>query len=482
MKNLLVIILMALPGLVFSQTMVSGDQYGMWTAGGSPYLVTGNITVPSGHSLTIEPGVEVNFQGHYNMVVNGNLQAIGTENSMITFTTDNQAMGWGGLEFSTSNTCALTFCRLEFGKTAGEYPDMHGGAMRLMNSDVIATNCIFADNDATAGDNGMGGAVYAINTTSTRFNDCKFLRNHAYGEGGAVKFSADNGTKFDGCEFIENDCLYGGGAISGYGVYGTTISNSVFYQNYTMYSNGGALNTLGSGNTLYFANCTFFDNTAVTGEGGAMSLAYCSAYFANCIVYQNDGMYGDNVYLNWGASAEVYYCNMPMPDGATGNFNINQNPQFVDGANGNLRLAETSPSVDTGIDYLFLGGRVLVDMAPEDYCGENPDMGSYELCSVSSAPDDALTVFQLEQNYPNPFVSRTAISYSLAADSYVTATVYNVRGQEIRGLISSQQSAGRNSVSWNGRNNAGHRVSQGIYFLRLKAGNDVSSVRMLLAN
>lgn len=481
MKSLLIFFLLAIPGLVSAQTYVEGNQSGTWTAANSPYLVTGDITVPALLNLNIQSGVEIIFQGHYKILVEGYLLAMGNENNMIVFTTDNPAVGWGGLQFESNAPCALTYCRLEFGKTAGEYPDMHGGAMRLMNSDVVATNCIFADNDATANDNGMGGAVYAINTSSTKFIDCQFLRNHAYGEGGAVKFSADSGTEFDGCEFIENNCRYGGGAISGYGVYGTTITNSVFYANYTMYSNGGALNTLGSGNTLYFANCTFHDNTAVTGEGGAMSLAYCSAYFANCIVYQNEGMYGDDVYLNWGADAEIYYSNMPMPDGASGGYNINQNPQFVDAASGDLRLLETSPSINTGTDYLVLGGETLVDLDASEYCDSDPDMGAFEFCSVSGAPDDALTIFQLEQNYPNPFMGRTAISYSLAADSFVNATVYDVRGHEVRNLINSAQTAGRNSVSWNGKNNAGQSVSQGIYFLRLKAGDNVSSVRMLLS-
>jgi len=211
-----------------------------------------------------------------------------------------------------------------------------------------------------------------------------------------------------------------------------------------------------------------------------MSLSYGTAYFANTIVYQNDGMYSDDVYLDWGGFAEIHYCNMPMPLGGTGGNNMNVDPEFVDAGNGDFRLAESSLCIDAGTDYIFLGGRVLVDLDPDEYCDAAPDIGAREYCAVTGASEEPLTVFKLDQNHPNPFNTRTSIGYNLAADSFVSAKVYNVKGQEVRTLINTHQPAGRNSVFWNGRDNQGQRQSQGVYFLRLHAGGEVSSVRMLL--
>jgi hypothetical protein len=52
-----------------AQTNVSGIQYdgagGPWTLVGSPYIVVGEVTVPAGQTLTIEPGVQVRFDGNW---------------------------------------------------------------------------------------------------------------------------------------------------------------------------------------------------------------------------------------------------------------------------------------------------------------------------------------------------------------------------------------------------------------------------------
>ena len=67
-----------------------------------------------------------------------------------------------------------------------------------------------------------------------------------------------------------------------------------------------------------------------------------------------------------------------MPEGATGHDNINENPQFVDAANYDFGLLETSPCVDAGVAYLVAGGVTLVDLEPSQYHGIAPDIGAFE--------------------------------------------------------------------------------------------------------
>ena len=85
----------------------------------------------------------------------------------------------------------------------------------------------------------------------------------------------------------------------------------------------------------------------------------------------------------------------------------------------------------------------------------------------SSLPDK----FALEQNYPNPFNPSTEISFSLPFSSDVQLLIYDLHGQLIKELVSGSMPPGNHTVSWNGSNSAGNRVSSGVYFYYLKASS-----------
>jgi hypothetical protein len=83
-------------------------------------------------------------------------------------------------------------------------------------------------------------------------------------------------------------------------------------------------------------------------------------------------------------------------------------------------------------------------------------------------------------NHPNPFNPETVIRYTLPEASNVRLIVYNVMGQQVRGLINANQNARAYSVRWNGRDNQGQSVATEMYIYRLDAGANVAMNKMLL--
>lgn len=79
--------------LSHAQTPVSGGLYNntTWTVANSPYVVTNDVVLFPGFSLTIEPGVEVRFNDGKSLEIRGSLIAVGTATDSITFTTASPA-------------------------------------------------------------------------------------------------------------------------------------------------------------------------------------------------------------------------------------------------------------------------------------------------------------------------------------------------------------------------------------------------------
>jgi flagellar hook assembly protein FlgD len=59
-------------------------------------------------------------------------------------------------------------------------------------------------------------------------------------------------------------------------------------------------------------------------------------------------------------------------------------------------------------------------------------------------------------------------------------TIYSINGQLVRSLLSGRQPAGINSVSWDGKDNAGNQVSPGAYFYELKTDNFRETKKMFI--
>lgn len=102
---------------------------------------------------------------------------------------------------------------------------------------------------------------------------------------------------------------------------------------------------------------------------------------------------------------------------------------------------------------------------------------------ITSVDEEKTTIptrFELMQNYPNPFNPETNIRFNLVSTQKVSLKIYNIMGNLVKTLISSQFSAGEHMAVWDGRNDSGFYVSTGIYFYMLEAGAFTKIKKMML--
>ncbi len=166
-------------------TDVGGDVWGTWDSTGNPYNVISEVRVPPGSTLVIEPGVTVNFVVYCKFIVGASatLKAVGTVTDSILFTTSDTTNGWHGIRFySSSDSCQLSYCRIEYGKAVGEEEDQYGGGVYCNNSSPTISNSIISNDSAYT-----GGGIYCdynsdpIITLNTITNNNSLVRGIGIG-------------------------------------------------------------------------------------------------------------------------------------------------------------------------------------------------------------------------------------------------------------------------------------------------------------
>ncbi len=76
-------------------------------------------------------------------------------------------------------------------------------------------------------------------------------------------------------------------------------------------------------------------------------------------------------------------------------------------------------------------------------------------------------VIALIQNYPNPAYGNIIIAYQLPKHSKVSLKVYDAGGRIVKTLVDGINKSGNHSITWDGRDDLGKKVSSGIYYISL---------------
>ena len=339
--SLLVLLVFVGVGLLNAQTVIpGGDVIGSWALDSSPYLVEGDITVPNGETLTIDPGVLVEFQGHFALNVQGQLLAIGTAQDSIHFTVvDTTGFhiptwvvgAWNGIQFegtpATNDSSKIVHCKLEFSKTIPQWPCLYNGGAIFVNdfSKLLVANCNISNNRARS-----GGGVSIIGNSNPIFTYNKICYNTVVGDtidgsthGGGVCIRDEAAPTFIG-NIISNNfnygiTAYGGGVYIGNGS-SPLLQGNVIWRNYAHGGYGGGLRILDSApilinNDIQYNHGIEDENGHMWVIGGAISIfggANHEIILINNLVANNRG--GTGVLHFMGSSVNIILINNTIVD------------------------------------------------------------------------------------------------------------------------------------------------------------------------
>jgi hypothetical protein len=230
-----------LKGFGVSGTIIDGGEVsGKWKKDESPYTITGDISVPRGRTLTIEPGVVVKFAGHFALTVGyrATLRAQGTETEHVLFTAIDTEEGWFGIRFVNSGAddvlehCTIEYARKPYNAGSG-YLDLLGGGILCCSSweaepsygvpsNPTIDHCLIANNHALS-----GGGIFCMDESEAEITNNTIVDNSAFLDGGAIYVEAASPTITNNV-IAHNSALDSGGILTWYGT-PSIINNTIVH-------------------------------------------------------------------------------------------------------------------------------------------------------------------------------------------------------------------------------------------------------------
>lgn len=272
----------------------AGNVSGVWTASESPYLIQGNIRLPEGETLTIEPGTEVLFTGPYFLRILGDFNASGSDADSVRFSWSSGQINLSGINLDSLSTQSDT---ARFNRCV--FTDMQAGRIRIWNVDkVVIENSHFHSNSGHA-----SGLVFIANSTNIRVVGNRFENNAASASstyGGAI-YIADSSPDIIGNTFKNNSATFAGGALSIWRqntAVTPLIKNNLFEGNSA--PSAGAIDI--KSNVVPHIEANQFINNTASVSGGAI---WQSSIAAGTVTYKNNVFSGNTTNQRGGAIRSI---------------------------------------------------------------------------------------------------------------------------------------------------------------------------------
>ncbi len=228
-------------GVVNKEGTINTDT---WT-NNKTYLITGNLGVAPGNTLTIQPGTTIKFNGNFNLKVGGTLIADGTSEQPILFQ-HNTTGTWGNILFDNSSTDATA-------DGSGNY--LSGSILRYVNieSSSGGIDCTSATPYLSHINLDGGGVVCPLGVTPIWFLDNTITGGVSFtGAGNAYRNMVSGNLSISGTGVAEDNVVHGNLSLGG----GTASSNTVSGGNLMVGGSGGSIEDNSVGGNLT-AGATF---------------------------------------------------------------------------------------------------------------------------------------------------------------------------------------------------------------------------------
>ncbi len=286
-------------------TVISADE--TWDA--NTIKIDCDVEIQDGATVTIIPGVKIEFQDHYHIYVKGAIQAKGTEQDSILFVAKTNSTGWDGILLDDPNEFVndsniFDYCRFQYAKRSPSTYLLSGSAISTNNSrELRITNSHFLHNSLTGGvQRGNAVSIYYYHGDYDNHKICNNLFEYNTGGSHTLYFQHSN----------------------------VRVNNNIFYKN-TVTSSVLEINYAGG----YFENNLFANNNVADGAIKVEN-AYDN-YFPriyNNIIVNNEGVKAGGIYVK-SIKPEIY--NNTIVNNYSSNALYTGGLYFDDNADANLK-------------------------------------------------------------------------------------------------------------------------------------------------
>ena len=244
----------------------------------------------------------------------------------------NTATGRGGGVLCTRSSPVMDSCTIAGNETlaASDTLTWGGGVACGEFAAPTLVRCTISGNIS----NGNGGGVLCISQSSPAFLDCTIEDNTADYQGGGL-YCSSGSIALTNCLIRANMANERGGGISYTSSAPSTLTNCIIAEN-TANEAGGAYST----SPLSLMNCTLTENEA--DQCGGLVFGRRPIALINSIFWNNSPP--ELASIDEGVP-NVQYC--LVENGWLGEGNIDDDPLFLDPENGDFRLQQSSPCIDS---------------------------------------------------------------------------------------------------------------------------------------